>query len=123
MVNQKEFQEQYLGTFEMPKQSERLTQFYRAYAAWVDDGAPFIPVFTRNSGLCRNLRLWSRAIGLGNQIIFDLSNEMRNQFLAARRNDSYPFDGHPLAYERDKAEQKLHLNEHRIKWVREHAAI
>jgi hypothetical protein len=102
-------------------QSKLLTQFYRAYTGWLDAGAPDQIVFTRSRGLCTNLINWVRTIDLDLSDRLKVNKEMRHQFLAARRDESYPFDGHPDVYTRTMTEGSCYLNEHRIKWVREHA--
>ncbi|MFP3739980.1 hypothetical protein, partial [Burkholderia sp. SIMBA_019] len=66
-------------------QSELLTQFYRAYAAWIDDGAPEGIIFSRQHGLCHNLQVWVRVIkGVAGQDWYEVDQEMRMQFLKAR---------------------------------------
>lgn len=95
------------------KQSKELTEFYQAYLAWVQDGAPFGAKFVRDSGLCLNLfRMYGRDI--------ELYKEMKRQFQCANLDDSYPFD--------DKGEYYFacmnnccHLNIKRIQWVTDHA--
>lgn len=122
-MNQKEFQDQYLTTFEQPKQSDLLTQFYRAYAGWLEAGAPERIIFSRSHGLCTNLVNWARATDLDLYDRLRVNMEMRQQFRAARRDESYPFDGHPESYTQTVMEDRCYLNEHRIKWVREHAEL
>lgn len=103
-------------------QSELLTQFYRAYAGWLDAGAPRLPltIFSRDSGLCRNLRLWLNNVGKLDYYR-SLRREMEEQF--SPMNVLYPFNGNSWAYQNEREAEKCHLNEQRIKWVRDHAQL
>jgi hypothetical protein len=104
-------------------QSKLLTQFYRAYTGWLDAGAPDQIIFTRSHGLCTNLVNWAQATELDLVDRLKVNDEMRKQFVEARRNEWYPFDGHPDVYTRTVMEGSCYLNGHRIKWVREHAEL
>jgi hypothetical protein len=128
LTSSKEFHDQYLGTFEMPRQSELLTQFYRAYAAWIDDGAPRRVLFRRDAGLCRNVMIWAEAIGKEGLEIRLLRDELRTQLKQANLDMNYPFSpkdapfGVAHYYHSDEQpNQTCYLNEDRIKWAREHA--
>lgn len=96
------------------EQSELLTQFYQAYLAWVEDGAPIInPNFKRRYGLCANVCDWAPAC--------NLVDEMTDQFEAAELNLLYPFNDYGADYKQDSKSRTHHLNEKRIQWVRDHA--
>jgi hypothetical protein len=128
-MNSEEFQQQYLGTFEQPALSELLTKFYRAYCAWVDDGAPEIRVFRRDKGLCGNVMCWADAIGKNGLCTRLLRDELRMQFKHAGMDMEYPFNPAvtpqgPYHYYHS-IEQPMaicHQNPKRIAWAREHAA-
>lgn len=122
LLSRREINDLYLGKCEIPAQSELLTQFYRVYAGWLVAGAPEGVIFTRSSGLCQNLKMYLLQTGKSDrQTVTELGMEMRRQFINARRNDAYPFDGHSDSYQRSAGERNCHANENRIKWVNEHA--
>lgn len=93
--------------------SEQLKAFYKAYAAWLDAGAPQCFPFKRHEGLCYNLRKWSDC----NE---ELSGELLDQFVDADLDWEYPFDGNWDNYSGDDYK---HLNPARVSWVRKHAAL
>ena len=100
-------------------QSENLTRFYKAYADWLDDGAPDDEPFSRNDGLCCNLKKVF-LFGCDLPTIFRLNCEMRNQFGNTKLNRQFPFGGE-RKYLRENLRGTMHLNPLRVKWVREHA--
>jgi hypothetical protein len=111
-----------------PAQSELLTKFYRAYAAWIDDGAPEILVFTRQHGLCHNLKTWLRAVDgvVIPQTWYELDQEMRKQFRQARLHETFPFNrGDRMYYQIEQntvaSGPQCHSNANRLSWVNEHA--
>lgn len=97
--------------------SNELKEFYRAYKAWLDAGAPDGKPFTRSCGLCTNLFEFCLGLDIDE---CDVSNEMCNQFATARLPESYPFGIDN--YHTDRLNETQHLNLARIKWVEEHAA-
>lgn len=114
------FHKHYEQHFELPVQSELLTQFYRSYAAWLDDEAPKRVIFLRDRGLCGNLQAWTRAIGLSGTPLKALRNEMARQFEAVHLNPDYPFSLF-IEYEAEKTAERCHQNLKRIEWVMNHA--
>jgi hypothetical protein len=98
-------------------QSKELTEFYNAYAKWLDDGAIEGKPFTRGYGLCTNLE----------DFYFDSERPYRNnicrelvtQFVTANLNSLCPFN---LAgtYSYECSHDLIHLNHYRIQWVRDH---
>lgn len=92
--------------------SKTLKEFYRAYATWLDFGAPNFKPFSRASGLCTNLYNFSKN--------HDVINEMKFQFNAAGLDPNYPFGGEDDYVDRSAARQQ-HLNPKRIEWVKAHA--
>lgn len=91
-----------------------LQQFYNAYAAWLDAGAPDDQPFTRHTGLCYNLYKFG-----GNN---DVRKEMTRQFEEAGLDSHYPFnDGDVDDYEIRVDDLTQHLNLKRIQWVKDHA--
>ncbi|WBF77867.1 hypothetical protein W70_73 [Escherichia phage W70] len=91
--------------------SEQLKAFYKAYAAWLDEGAPDRDPFNRRKGLCYSLDHWP-------DYNFDLSEEMQQQFTDAGLCCEFPFDKGRYTYHKDT---KKHLNPARVAWVRKHA--
>ena len=89
-----------------------LKEFYQAYAAWLDAGAPDNKPFSRAVGLCANLTRFADAPD-------DLRREMIGQFKAAGLDSRYPF-GSEVGYYIFYIFAKQHLNPKRIEWVREH---
>jgi hypothetical protein len=102
-------------------QSELLTQFYQAYAGWLDAGAPEGIIFSRQRGLCWSAVEWISATGkTGTDALLE---EMDHQFVAAGLDPTFPFNnGSVQQFGREKVTNSKHLNEQRIQWVREHAA-
>lgn len=95
-------------------QSAELTAFYRAYAKWLDDGAPEDKPFARCFGLCSNTFRYSNEVG------HRIENEMRIQFKNADLPVNYPFNDSSRYYDEEAAFNQMHLNPNRIQWVREH---
>lgn len=96
-------------------QSKELTAFYRAYAAWVEAGAPNNGIFIRSNGLCSNAMCYDHTV----------SKEMRNQFAEAGfpiiQGWGYlPFNLGIEDYTHESDNAIAYLNEKRIKWVRDH---
>lgn len=90
-----------------------LKEFYQAYAAWLDAGAPEGQPFDRGYGLCDNL--------------YDqyychrgLMNEMRGQFKKAGLDIDYPFGGSEV-FEDETDNSTMHTNPLRVQWVKDHA--
>lgn len=92
--------------------SKTLKEFYCAYAAWLDVGAPNFKPFSRASGLCTNLFVFTK-----NR---DAYMEMESQFNDAGLDPNYPFGSEDDYMGRSAARQQ-HLNLARIKWVKAHA--
>lgn len=110
----------------MTKQSETLTEFYRAYAAWLDIGAPKGKPFQRCWGLCTNLHEWlagaeSRDYNAYTED-YNAYTEMLEQFQEAGLDTRHPFNRTGDAYFKWSDKNTQHLNPKRIKWVRDHAA-
>jgi hypothetical protein len=105
-------------------QSELLTQFYRAYVAWIDDGAPEGIVFTRGNGLCSNLIRFIRGVTDSLCTRRMVGNEMYGQFRTAfaAKDWGFPFNDNDSTYWTESGIYQCHLNQDRIKWARDHAA-
>lgn len=100
-------------------QSQQLTEFYKAYLAWVEAGAPEDDgqLLTRNVGLCTNLALFC-------EFAHEVPDyELEQQFRDAGLSVFYPFNGSSAQYRQEKHAGTCHLNEKRIAWVRKHAAV
>jgi hypothetical protein len=115
--------EEYLGEPLPTGQSVLLTQFYRAYAAWIDDGAPPFIVFLRQAGLCGNLRVWAQSIGLEDYAYEykPVRGEMQQQFRRSFVEILHPFNQSLNEWNHEADSHTCHLNTERIKWVRKHA--
>lgn len=87
---------------------ERVIEFAKAYAAWVDAGCPPHKHFKKFYGLCRCLDLW---VGQTSEW-FPLQNAMNDSW----HEDSYPFGGRK-AFVSDML-HGAHLNQQRMTWVR-----
>ncbi len=99
------------------KQSTELTKFYRAYAKWLDNGAPHWHPFARSAGLCVYLENFCN----GDEDVYsNLCGEMNLQFSEAGLKPGYPFDNSTI-HLKDAMRKALHLNQKRIDWVRLHA--
>ncbi|UVD31661.1 hypothetical protein Pondi_00020 [Escherichia phage Pondi] len=94
-------------------QNKTLQQFYNAYAAWLDAGAPHKQPFYRDAGLCHNLGKFG-----GDR---DAYIEMGRQFEAAGLDYKYPFNDGEGDYLVKSYESHHHINPERIKWVKDHA--
>lgn len=107
----------------MTKQSEELTNFYSAYAAWLNNGAPKSNLFSWRDGLCAAIFYYYD--GCFN-LYQPVRSEMRQQFYRAKLNTNYPFhyEGSSLkakhAFDQEVLDQACHLNPKRTKWVRDH---
>ena len=90
-----------------------LKEFYQAYAAWLDAGAPQNKPFIRNAGLCHNLSIFTKDYER-------LLNEMRSEFKAAGLDADYPFNIDEAHYTYSSRTMMHYMNYKRIEWVREH---
>lgn len=91
-----------------------LQQFYNAYAAWLDAGAPDGQPFTRHTGLCINLYDWSDCDD-------QLTWELENHFNEGQLDVNYPFNEDGEDYRMETQRDECHLNPKRIQWVTYHA--
>ena len=108
-------------------QSEYLTQFYQAYAAWLDAGAPNNDVeegMSRYYGLCSNLFWYCRRSSLLDSAIDVTEMELRSQFRNAPSGEvTLPFNRYEdamSAYHDEKNMGLCHTNTRRVQWVRDH---
>jgi len=92
-------------------QSEKLTDFYKAYLKWAEDGAPVHNEhhFGRHAGLCSN------AFSFGHE---GLRDELIQQFVMDGLDEEYPFNENCDDYASEAAK---HHNPKRMAWVHEHA--
>ena len=96
--------------------SPELMEFYKAYAEWLDKGAPEHEPFQRGYGLCGNLAFnWK-------PVWYELIQKMVRQFKEAGLHGEFPFDADGREYMINKVDQKQHLNPRRIAWVRKYTA-
>lgn len=103
------------------KQSELLTEFYLAYADWLDAGAPDEKPFYRSGGLCWMLSHYLSCHGIPRKERGQLANELEDQFEAAGLNHLFPFNDGEDGFSNEEETDTMHLNSRRIKWVRDHA--
>lgn len=98
-------------------QSKELTQFYREYKAWLDNGAPDFFPFARFKGLCDNL---NHSVSLGDSLlsISKVKNELADWFEYHHLDYKYPFGKEN--FEDRMMEDTQHLDPLRIKWVEDH---
>jgi hypothetical protein len=95
-------------------QSPELTAFYRAYAAWLDAGAPEVNVcFHRGIGLCGNLGSYAQRHGFDTATLGD---ELDLQF----NGEAYPFNADEVEYDYEADCDTSYLNPRRVAWVRAH---
>jgi len=99
--------------------SNDLKEFYRAYKAWIDDGADLNHyLFKRRFGLCSNLLNFYHHGDRANEAL----REMYSQFEDAGLSVDYPFDGCESKYfAAGLIKESHHANPARVKWVEEHA--
>lgn len=102
-------------------QSELLTQFYKDWLAWLDEGAnPKHKTFKRITGLCGALNSWCRKKNLTMTEYIWISQKMTQQFKDAGLNPYCPFDNGQGAYFDSAQYGTCHKNPKRIQWVRDH---
>ena len=99
--------------------SNDLKEFYRAYKAWIDDGANLNHYrFKRRFGLCSNLLNFYYNSDRANKAL----QEMCRQFEDAGLSADYPFDGCERKYfKAGLLRESHHTNPARNKWVEENA--
>jgi hypothetical protein len=103
------------------KQSELLTQFYKAYLWWLEAGAKEDMGFARTYGLCRALRIWANRNA---QVEYHaLQEEMVQQFMQHSTSFLHPFHTSAEEFNLEAFRGESHLNRDRIQWVKDHAAI
>lgn len=97
-------------------QSEELTEFYRSYAIWLEEGAPQWEPFSRTEGLCWSVLYFATHCGYRSEALL---HELREQFEAAGLSQGYPFDEGGMAHSKARTNATMHTNPKRIQWVRE----
>ena len=100
-------------------QSDALTEFYRAYLAWINSGAyTNHPNFVRYAGLCDNISDYFGGSGPG----LRAADEMCEQFRQAGLDVELPFNLYPgqRRYSAESMSDLCHTNPYRIQWVRDH---
>lgn len=122
----------------MAEQSVLLTQFYREYLEWAENGGVQTKFgkadFNRGFGLCHNLEIWLDFHEIHLDTGDNIEEEMQIQFCQAFPekvdafccdfpfNDETDCDGGGRQYENEALSNTCHLNQRRIQWVRDHAA-
>lgn len=100
-------------------QSQQLTEFYRAYKAWLNGGAPAYDIFSRHVGLCSSLIDWNNHRRATFDECKDTRKELKEQLIAEGLDEYYPFGGY-AAYEYEARSSTAFMNEERIAWVSTH---
>lgn len=101
----------------MAEQSKELTEFYRAYMAWLEKGAPQNSPFSRHDGLCDNVH---RRFDDENTEIA-IKRELMRQFEENKLHSIvYPFNICSGNYVDEAELGECHLNYLRIQWVKDH---
>lgn len=95
-------------------QSKELTQFYREYKAWLDNGAPHKEPFYRFDGLCCSIE----ESQVEDKCKCKCFEELSAQFIDSDLDHNYPF-GKESFRARDN-DNTQHLDPKRIKWVEDH---
>lgn len=91
-----------------------LKGFYKAYADWLDKGAPPYRPFSRGLGLCSNLQYYT---GVENIFVLTrLERQLSDQFEDAGLSAAYPFGEE--AFDSYLDENNMHLDPNRIAWVK-----
>jgi hypothetical protein len=90
-----------------------LKDFYQAYAAWIEAGAPNGSPFSRSAGLCYNLQLFTEDYSA-------LLYEMSSQFKSEGLDKHYPFNIGEEDYQYSSKKRNQYLNSRRIEWVMNH---
>jgi hypothetical protein len=103
--------------------SQTLNDFFIAYMAWIDDGAPEMDThFSRTYGLCSNLYNWMCAQrSLSGSEGADLNQELLARFRQTGLRENYPFCSGD-EYDEMWLNKMQHTFEPRLKWVREQIA-
>ena len=96
---------------------EELKNFYKAYAAWLNAGAPDYKPFSRHEGLCYALRMYAEDQGFKPLLRVSLREELDDQF----NMKPYPFNIDRSHYARECLAGEVHRNLVRVDWVRKHA--
>lgn len=95
-----------------------LKGFYKAYADWLDKGAPPYRPFSRGLGLCSNLQYYT---GVENIFVLTrLERQLSDQFEDAGLSAAYPFGEE--AFDSYLDENNMHLDPNRIAWVKNQLA-
>jgi hypothetical protein len=104
-------------------QSLELTTFYRAYAKWLDEGAPHEKPFYRGNGLCGSLYdyLYTELVVKTDLVEQAFLYEIRSQFEDAKLDRNFPFnEGSRKAFLEEMKLLSFYLNPKRIQWVTDH---
>lgn len=105
--------------------SEVLHNFYCAYKAWLDAGAPNNNPFSRSRGLCHAIKIFvlRQELQSAYSYLYSARAEMCSQFKAASLDPDYPFNTPDYIaddvhnYYMEAAREEIHLNPARVAWV------
>lgn len=104
------------------KQSQLLTEFYRAYSDWLEAGASAGNPFRVDKGLCNNLLEY--VVHVKNMDMsehYNISAEMTAQFINAGLSSRYPFNNDNAgSYSYEVFSDSCYKNQARIQWVKSH---
>lgn len=96
----------------------QLSDFYKAYSDWIDDGATECEPFSRRVGLCASLCLylkWKDCNQREREVALQL---MKSQFIKAGLSRDYPFNSAENSYYVESINGTIHTNKNRIAWVK-----
>lgn len=98
-----------------------LIQFFKEYLDWLDAGADKShQVFTRNSGLCVQLRNYMLASDMADVNKELVKKDFRFLLHSTCNGDVvYPFNKNGTAYIKESSANRCHTNKSRITWIKE----
>lgn len=96
----------------------KLSEFYRAYSDWIDDGAPEGEPFSGRVGLCGSVCLYLKSKGCNFREREMALFLMRKQFIKANLNRDYPFNNRDNSYYMESIDGLIHTNKNRVAWVK-----
>lgn len=101
------------------QQSKELTEFYKAWLYWAENGAEESAPFMRGIGLCNNMVTYFYTdAGLPASQVSDLRYEMAQQFRYSGLCSHYPFG--ESDYTGRGWNDTMHLCPARTQWVKDH---
>jgi hypothetical protein len=98
--------------------------FCKAWLEWVDVGVPHGQImFSIRAGLCDNLTYWMLESGYTFDDRTAAIGVMTTEFYNRYGSLSFPFSKGEYGYAEEREKGTIHLNEARLAWAREKAAM